>query len=126
MSEETYRLLSTAPRWEGSPDVLPLPNDLTRHITHGEHDGGWTRMLKVADVPHVGTHGILDWADRIANSGVATKVGMRPTGRKTVAMFVHYVHTEDKPVRDAAELVANRRLAITGARSGMSPEVIVG
>jgi len=30
-------------------------------------------------------------------------------------MFMHYVHTEDKPVRDAAELVASRRLAITGA-----------
>jgi len=31
-------------------------------------------------------------------------------------MFMHYVHTEDKPVRDAAELVASRRQAITGAR----------
>ncbi len=28
----------------------------------------------------------------------------------------HYVHTEDKPVREAAELVARRRQAITGAR----------
>jgi hypothetical protein len=27
--------------------------------------------------------------------------------------------TEDKPVRDAAELVANRRLAITGASRSM-------
>ena len=43
-------------------------------------------------------------------------VGMALTAHKTVAMFMHYVHTEDKPVRDAAELVANRRLAITGAR----------
>jgi hypothetical protein len=32
-------------------------------------------------------------------------------------MFMHYVHTEDKPVRDAAELVASRRQAITGAGS---------
>ncbi len=30
-------------------------------------------------------------------------------------MFMHYVHTEDKPVRDAAELVASRRQAITGS-----------
>jgi hypothetical protein len=30
-------------------------------------------------------------------------------GHKTVAMFMRYVHTEDKPVREAAELVANRR-----------------
>jgi hypothetical protein len=29
-------------------------------------------------------------------------------------MFMHYVRTEDKPVRDAVELLANRRLAITG------------
>jgi len=43
-------------------------------------------------------------------------VGMKLTGHKTVAMFMHYVHTEDKPVRDAAELVASRRQAITGAR----------
>jgi hypothetical protein len=29
---------------------------------------------------------------------------------------MHYVHTEDKPVREAAELVASRRQAITGAK----------
>lgn len=29
-------------------------------------------------------------------------------------MFMRYVHTEDKPVREAAELVANRRKTITG------------
>ena len=67
-------------------------------------------------MPHVGTHGIHHRATTdIANSGVPTKVGKKLTGHKTVAMFMHYVHTEDKPVRDAAELVANRRLAITGA-----------
>ncbi|MBP6761545.1 MAG: site-specific integrase, partial [Thauera sp.] len=116
MSEGAYRLLSTAPRREGCPYVLPSPNDSTRHMTHGEHYGGWTRVLKAAGVPHVGTHGIRHRATTdIANSGVPTKVGMKLTGHKTVAMFMHYVHTEDKPVRDAAELVANRRLAITGA-----------
>jgi len=31
-------------------------------------------------------------------------------------MFMRYVHTEDKPVREAAELVASRRKAITGAK----------
>ncbi|WP_410101493.1 tyrosine-type recombinase/integrase, partial [Sutterella wadsworthensis] len=120
MSEEAYRLLSTAPRREGCPYVLPSPNDPTRHLTHGEHYGGWTRVLKAAGVPHVGTHGIRHRATTdIANSGVPTKVGMKLTGHKTVAMFMHYVHTEDKPVRDAAELVANRRLAITGASRSM-------
>lgn len=120
MSEEAYRLLSTAPRREGCPYVLPSPNDPTRHMTHGEHYGGWTRVLKVAGVPHVGTHDIRHRATiDIANSGVPTKVGIKLTGHETVAMFMHYVHTEDKPVRDAAELVANRRLAITGASRSM-------
>jgi hypothetical protein len=32
-------------------------------------------------------------------------------------MFMHYVHTEDKPVRDAADLVASRRQSITGTRN---------
>ena len=40
---------------------------------------------------------------------------MKLTGHKTVALFMHYVRTEDKPVRDAAELMASRRLAVTGA-----------
>jgi len=34
-----------------------------------------------------------------------SKVGIKLTGHKTVAMFMHYVHTEDNPVRDAAEPV---------------------
>ncbi len=50
----------------------------------------------------------------IANSGIPVKVGMALTGHKTVAMFMHYVHTEDDLVRKAAELVARRRKAITG------------
>ena len=45
--------------------------------------------------------------------GVPTKVGMKLTDRSDVhALRPH----EDKPVRDAAELVASRRQAITGAR----------
>ncbi len=116
MSEEAHRLLSTAPRREGCPYVLPSPNDPAKHLTHGEYYGGWCRVLKAAGVPHIGTHGIRHRAATdIANSGVPTKVGMALTGHKTVAMFMHYVHTEDKPVRDAADLVASRRLAITGA-----------
>jgi hypothetical protein len=31
-------------------------------------------------------------------------------------MFMRYVHTEDDPVRQAAELVAARRKTITGAQ----------
>jgi len=117
MSEEAYRLLSTAPRQEGIPYVLPSPNHPGKHLTTGEYYGGWSRALKAAGATHVGTHGIRHRsATDIANSGIPVKVGMALTAHKTVAMFMRYVHTEDDPVRKAAELVANRRKTITGAQ----------
>ena len=57
-----------------------------------------------------------DWHCQV---GSADQVDRKLTGHKTVAMFMHYVHTEDRPVRDAAELVANQRLAITGTSRSM-------
>lgn len=117
MSEEAYRLLSTAPRQEGNPYVLPSPRHPAQHLTTGEYYGGWCRVLKAAGATHVGTHGIRHRsATDIANSGIPVKVGMALTAHKTVVMFIRYVHTEDDPVREAAELVANRRKAITGAK----------
>ena len=117
ISEEAYRLLSTAPRQEGNPYVLPSPRHPGQHLTTGEYYGGWSRALKAAGATHVGTHGIRHRsATDIANSGIPVKVGMALTAHKTVVMFMRYVHTEDKPVREAAELVANRRKTITGAR----------
>jgi len=117
MSEEAYRLLSTAPRQEGFPYVLSSPSDSTKRLSYGEHYNGWVRVLKAAGVPHVGTHGIRHRAATdIANSGVPIKVGMALTAHKTVTMFMRYVHTEDNPVREAAELVANRRKTITSAQ----------
>ena len=117
MSEEAYRLLSTAPRQEGSRYVLPSPSHAGKHLTTGEYYGGWSRALKAAGATHVGTHGIRHRsATDIANSGIPVKVGMALTAHKTVVMFMRYVHTEDKPVREAAELVANRRKTLTGAR----------
>ncbi len=117
MSEEAYRLLSTAPRQEGNPYVLPSPRPPGEHLTTGEYYNGWSRTLKAAGVPHVGTHGIRHRsATDIANSGIPVKVGMVLTAHKTVTMFMRYIHTEDDPVRQAAELVANRRQTITGAR----------
>ncbi|MFM0718893.1 site-specific integrase [Paraburkholderia strydomiana] len=116
MSEEAYRLLSTAPRQEGNPYVLPSPRRRGQHLTTGEYYGGWCRALKAAGAAHVGTHGIRHRsATDIANSGIPVKVGMALTAHKTVVMFMRYVHTEDKPVREAAELVASRRKTITGA-----------
>ena len=41
---------------------------------------------------------------------------MALTAHKTVTMFMRYVHTEDDPVRAAAELVANRRKAVVESR----------
>ena len=58
----------------------------------------------------VGTHGVKHRAATdIANSGVPVKVGMALTAHKTVTMFMRYVHTEDDPTRNAADLVAARR-----------------
>ena len=117
LSEEAHRLLSTVPRQEGCPYVLPSPRHPGKHLTTGEYYGGWSRALKAAGAAHVGTHGIRHRsATDIANSGIPVKVGMALTAHKTVAMFMRYVHTEDKPVRDAAELVAMRRTTITGAQ----------
>jgi len=118
MSEEALRLLSTAPRREDFPYVLPSPSQPTKHLSYGEHYNGWSRVLKAAGVPHVGTHGIRHRsATDIANSGVPIKVGMALTAHKTVAMFMRYVHTEDNPVREAAELVANRRKTVVAGKS---------
>ena len=70
----------------------------------------------------VGTHGIRHRsATDIANLGIPVKVGMALTAHKTVAMFMRYVHTEDKPVREAAELVATRRKAIAGTPQRIAP-----
>ncbi len=76
-------------------------------------------------MPKVGTHGIRHRsATDIANSGVPVKVGMALTAHKTVAMFMRYVHTEDDPVRQAAELVATRRQTITGKRQPQPQEAM--
>ncbi len=55
-------------------------------------------------------------ATDIANSGIPVKVGMVLTAHKTVAMFMRYIHAEDASVRQAAELVANRRKTVVEAQ----------
>ena len=56
LSEEAHRLLSTAPRREGLPHVLPSPSHPGQHLTTGEYYNGWSRALKAAGATHVGTH----------------------------------------------------------------------
>jgi len=80
------------------------------------YSAGWTRILARAGVPHCGTHAIRHRsATDIANSGVPVKVGMALTAHKTVTMFMRYVHTEDDPIRAAAEAVSARRRSLVGA-----------
>ncbi|AGW93394.1 site-specific integrase [Cupriavidus sp. DF5525] len=117
LSEEAHRLLSNAPRYGDSPYVCPAILDHSRPLSPASYYHAWLRILERAGVPKVGTHGIRHRAATdIANSGIPVKVGMALTAHKTLAMFMRYVHTEDDPVRQAAELVASRRKMITGAR----------
>lgn len=126
MSQEAIRLLTSAPRYADSPFVCPsifkpwLP--LPRH-TYAQ---GWRRILSRAGVPHVGTHGARHRAATdIANSGVPVKVGMALTAHKTVTMFMRYVHTEDDPVRNAADLVAARRKGVVEEVRATPPPSVV-
>jgi integrase len=124
MSEDVVALLSTAPRFESSPYVVPSILQPDRPMSQYTYSEGWKRILERAEIPHVGTHGIRHrTTTEIANSGVPVKVGMQLTGHKTVTQFMRYVHTEDDPVRAAAETVASRRrIVISGQRSSPQPE----
>ncbi|GHE45971.1 integrase [Camelimonas fluminis] len=113
MSAEAHRLFETAPRLEDSPFVCPSIFDPELPMSKHTYYQGWRRILDRAGVPHIGTHGIRHRAATdIANSGIPVKVGMALTAHKTVTMFMRYVHTEDDPVRAAAEAVAQRRQSV--------------
>ena len=124
MSEDIFALLSTAPRLEGSPYVVPSIFNPERPMSQNTYSKGWKRILERAEILHVGTHGIRHRATtEIANSGVPVKVGMRLTAHKTVTQFMRYVHTEDDQVRAAAEIVASRRrLVLSDDRPNSQPE----
>lgn len=117
LSMEARRLLENAPRYGKSPYVCPATRNHDKPLSPHAYYNAWRRILDRAGVPKVGTHGIRHRsATDIANSGIPIKVGMALTAHKTVAMFMRYVHTEDDPVRKAAELVANRRKTVISAR----------
>lgn len=126
MSAEALRLFETAPRLEESAFVCPSVFDPNLPMSKHTYYQGWRRILQRAGLPHIGTHGIRHRsATDIANSGVPVKVGMALTAHKTVTMFMKYVHTEDDPVRAAAEAVAQRRLSVVGGRPAPAPAPIV-
>ncbi len=117
LSEEVRQLLTNAPRYGQSPYVCPAILDHDKPFGPHSYYQAWRRILDRAGVPKVGTHGIRHRsATDIANSGIPVKVGMALTAHKTVAMFMRYVHTEDDPVRKAAELVASRRKSVVSTR----------
>ena len=117
LSAEARRLLENAPRYGKSPYVCPATRNHEKPLSPHAYYSAWRRILDHAGVPRIGTHGIRHRsATDIANSGIPVKVGMALTAHKTVAMFMRYVHTEDDPVRKAAELVASRRKSVVGTR----------
>lgn len=110
MSAEAVRLLEAAPRLENSSYVCPSIFEPNRPMSKHTYYKGWRRILGRAGLQRIGTHGIRHrTATDIANSGIPVKVGMALTAHKTVTMFMRYVHTEDDPVRAAADAVALRR-----------------
>lgn len=116
LSDESLRLLTTAPRLEDSPFVCPAIFDPHKPMSQHTYSSGWKRILERAEVPHVGTHGIRHRAaTEIANSGVPVKVGMTLTAHNTVTMFMRYVHTEDDPVRAAADAVSHQRFSLVSS-----------
>lgn len=126
MSAEALRLFETAPRLEDSPFVCPSVFDPTLPMSKHTYYQGWRRILQRAGLPHIGTHGIRHRsATDIANSGIPVKVGMALTAHKTVTMFMRYVHTEDDPVRAAAEAVTQRRLSLVGGVQPPQPAPVV-
>jgi integrase len=130
INEVAYRLLSSAIHYENSPYVCPSIFDNKKPLAGHTYYQAWRRILDHAGVPRIGTHGIRHRsATDIANSGIPVKVGMALTAHKTVTMFMRYIHTEDDPVRAAAELVANRRKAIVKSHliaPNDTPEPITG
>ena len=122
LSAEALRLFQEAPRYARSKFVIPALFDGSQPMTKNTYWAGWKRILERAELPHCGTHAVRHRAATdIANSGVPVKVGMALTAHKTVTMFMRYVHTEDDPIRAAAETVAARRRSVVGGAPAADP-----
>ncbi|MES0151574.1 hypothetical protein NKJ95_31070 [Mesorhizobium sp. M0012] len=50
---------------------------------------------------------------------------MALTAHKTVTMFMRYVHTDDDPIRAAADAVAQRRLTLIGGAPAVPAPTLI-
>lgn len=123
ISKEALTLLQLAASAAGdSPFVIPNPNDPSRPAMYGAYHRAWRKALAVSGIEHVGTHGIRHRAATdIANSGVPLKLGMALTAHRRVEVFMGYVHLEEPMLYDAADQVAESRMAkLEAARSNVT------
>ncbi|XJJ69826.1 tyrosine-type recombinase/integrase (plasmid) [Novosphingobium sp. BL-8A] len=121
ISNEARNLLDIAlSRAGGSPFVVSNSNDPAQPIQYQSYRRAWKKALQVSCVEYVGTHGIRHRAATdIANSGVPIKVGMALTAHRQLSIFMAYVHLEESMVYEAADHVADYRLArLSAARLG--------
>lgn len=116
--------MESAPNYGDSPYVCPAILDHKKPLSPHSYYQAWRRISDRAGVPQRRHRRIRHRsATDIANSGVPPGQPAALTATATtVAMFMRYVHTEDDPVRQAAELVATRRQTITKARQRQPQE----
>ena len=115
LSAEAALLLRDGSPLRGLQVRHPALFDGSKPMSKHTYWAGWRRILERAGCRIAGPTRVRHRAATdIANSGVPVKVGMALTAHKTVTMFMRYVHTEDDPVRAAAEAVNQRRQALVG------------
>jgi integrase len=121
IGNEVIDLLKTADRSSSSEFVCPAMKDTSRPLGKFTYSHAWARILKKAEVLHVGTHGIRHRAATdIANSVTNIRTGMAMTGHQTVTMFMRYVHPEAERIRQATEAVSVQRQKILSGQSDES------
>jgi integrase len=110
LTDEIAALLSEAERVVGNPFVCVGIKDRAAGLPMSTLEKAWRRILERAGVAPCGLHAIRHRAaTEIANSGLPLQVGMKLTGHRTVTTYSRYLHTERKQVKEAAEMVAQRR-----------------
>jgi hypothetical protein len=118
MSDEAFRLLSNAHRHPGSPYVCPAIFDPMERLSWSTHYHAWKRLLKRAGVQPRGTHAVRHRAaTEIANSVANPKDGMAMTGHKSIAMYLRYVHPDEKRIKKSADKVSAQRRKLVGTPS---------